>query len=371
MISSTKPLAKARVALLYGPGNMAADYAAALPRGLERGLLELGADVATLNLSFFKRHIRDGRHRHGEESPYVQGIKAFVEENAGPSGFDYCLGLFYDQYLTPGLMEVLRRRCRTIINYPLNLVDQPSYFEAATRFCDVTFCSEEEPMEGLEKQFPGKLRYVPMAADPYIFRPLAAPPEPRLLFVGSIYADRLWLLEAAARHLPVSIFGWNYTLPGVLRNVGGEVRRGRRVSPLTGAKMLARVLGRSKVLLSDEEFVRLAADHGVSLGLSEVRAEDGTLHFKVRLREYEASMAGLCHIVRRMPEVLRHWDDGAEMLTYQDNAELPELLERIRRGEVDWRRVGARARARSAREHTWTARLATAFGHLPPAALQK
>jgi hypothetical protein len=35
-----------------------------------------------------------------------------------------------------------------------------------------------------------------------------------------------------------------------------------------------------RFLLSDEEFVRLASEHGVSLGLSEVRAEDGKLHHK-------------------------------------------------------------------------------------------
>jgi hypothetical protein len=78
-------------------------------------------------------------------------------------------------------------------------------------------------------------------------------------------------------------------------------------------------------------------------------------------------MAGLCHIVRRMPEVLRHWEDGREMLTYESNEEVAEILIKIRRGDIDWRGIGARARERSTRDHTWTTRLATAFGHASPA----
>ena len=48
-----RPLAGKRVALVFGPGNVAIDYAAALVRGPERALLELGASVDTFNFAHY------------------------------------------------------------------------------------------------------------------------------------------------------------------------------------------------------------------------------------------------------------------------------------------------------------------------------
>ena len=82
---------------------------------------------------------------------------------------------------------------------------------------------------------------------------------------------------------------------------------------------------------------------------------------KVRLRDYEAPMCGLCHLAARLPELERGFEDRKEMLFYDDADEIPELLARIRRNEISWREIGRRARMRAEAEHTWTRRLATAF----------
>ena len=82
---------------------------------------------------------------------------------------------------------------------------------------------------------------------------------------------------------------------------------------------------------------------------------------KVRLREYEAAMCGLCHVAYDLPEVRRGFEADREMLFYQSEDELTAQLRRIREGAIDFRAVGRAARARAERDHTWTVRLRQAL----------
>ncbi len=354
----------ARVALLYGPGNVNADYANGLLRGIERGLMELGASVATLNLSFFKGAIRGGDDAYPDDSPLVVGMSRFLEETWPGSRIDLCFGLFHDVYLRPRLREALRARCTRVVNYPLNLLDQPHRFEEALEFCDLTLVSEEEAFRGLATRFGQKVRYTPMACDPYIFRPTGAPRNPKLLFVGSLYADRQWFLDACARRIDVSAFGGGHDVPSVVRGIGRELIRHHKWTSLQqAARMVYRAAARDRRIVSDEEVVRLAADHGVSIGFSEVWQErTGQLLHKVRLREYESTMMGLCHLARRLPELERGFVEGSEILLYDSPEQALQMLDGISGGRLDWRGIGARARLRAERDHTWTRRLEAALG---------
>jgi Glycosyl transferases group 1 len=354
----------AKVILLYSPGSLAVDCAGGLWRGIERGLLDLGAQVRTLNLALLKRHILPGDAVWPADNGFIQGMIGFLRESWPGSRADLCLCLLHDAYLTAELQETLRARARRVINYPLNLLDQPHRFLRALEFCDETFCAEEEALAPLRAQAgEQKIRYVPMACDPWNFRALGWPAKPRVLFVGSLYADRQWLLDRCAQELPVSAYGSGHGVEGVARGIARElVRHGRVTGPVQATRMLWRAARNPKLHVSDEEYVRLASEHGVSVGFSEVRQEQThKLLHKVRLREYEAPMSGLCHLAKRLPETQRHYDDGREMLLFDDPEEVPELLRRIARGAIDFRAVGKAARARAERDHTWTVRLRAAL----------
>ena len=361
----SRNLTGARIALLYGPGNVTIDCAGGLWRGIERGLLELGAEVATLNLSYFKRAIRGGDEPYPDDSPLVRGMIDFLDAQWPGKKIDLCFGLFHDVYLTAGLQETLRRRCARVLNYPLNLLDQPHRFSESLRFCDETLCAEEDALAparavaGRED----KVRYMPLAADPWIFRRMGDSTGPRMLFVGSAYADRAWLLDRCAEVLPVSVYGTGHDVRGVARGLVRElVRRGRSTPPRQALRMLGRAATRETLHVSDEEYVRLAATHGVSVGFSEVVQElTGRVLRKVRLRDYEASMAGLCHLASPLPELQRGFEAGREMLFYEGEAQLLDLLAQIRSAAIDFHVVGRAARARAERDHTWTVRLRAAL----------
>ncbi len=367
--SLPRTLNRANVALIYGPGNINVEYASSLVRGLERALFELGATVYTFNTALYKNCIvrfynsgpRVGVDCFPENSELVKGIISFL--HTGPSsGFDLVLGYFYDSYLLSNVMEALRRHARLLVNYPLNLLDQENHFSRALEFFDETWCSEEGALDRLRTKYGQRVRYVPMASDPFIFRPVGVPERPALLFVGSSYGRRMELLAICARQMPITVAGTGHNLAGALRAIARRLIRDRTlIPPMQIARMLSDSV-RNRRPIGDEEFVQLAARHGVSIGFADVREElTRNTVFKVRLREYECAMTGLCHIARRLPELERHFETGREILLYDDPEEIPSILRRISRGELDWIAIGQRARQRAEREHTWRARFAPIF----------
>jgi spore maturation protein CgeB len=287
----------------------------------------------------------------------------FLQSSWPGEEIDLCFGLFHDIFLTAQLMDVLRRRCRRIVNYPLNLLDQPHRFERTLQFCDDTFCAEEEALVELRSQTTNRVVYVPMAADPFIFRPVDVPQSPQLLFVGSVYADRPWFLDRCATAIPTSVYGSNYRVKDLARAMVREAFRHRHFTPPRQAfRMLVRSALRDRRIVSDEEFVRLVGEHGVTIGLASVRQErTGRICRKVRLRDYESTMCGACHIASRLPELERGFEEGKEIIFYESVEQLHELLSGIRRGQILWRDIGHAARLRAERDHSWTARLREAF----------
>lgn len=354
---AARPLLGKRIAFLFGPGNIAVDYASSLVRGPERALLELGASVHTLNYALLKDDILGfqetrpdpRRDRYPDNSPFVRAGSALLEEG-GP--FDLTIGLFYDSCLADRLVEALRKHGGRLINYPLNLLDQPAHFTRCLELFDETWCAEEEALPSLGS----KGRYVPMASDPWIFRPVGVPREPRLLFVGSAYGARREMLARCSEVLETTVAGARFDAVSALRGLARTMVRERRLPS-------RHALFRGQPPIGDEAYVRLAATHGVSAGFADVvREGTGELLHKVRLREYDATMTGLCHLAFRLPELERHFEDGKEILLYRSQDELPPLLARIARGSIDWRAIGAAARKRSVRDHTWTRRFSAALG---------
>ena len=355
MIDPLRPLAAKKVAFVFGPGNISVDYAAALVRGPERALLELGGDVRTFNYAPYRDEVlgQPARRPWSDDLSVMRGVVSFFEEE-GP--FDLTLAYFPDVMLPSSVAEALKKRGGHLVNYPLNLLDQREHFTRALQLFDETFCAEEGALQGLRNA-----RYVPMASDPWIFRPAGQAREPRVLFVGSEYGERGEWLARCAEVLPTTVSGSRFDLRSTVRSLGRAVVRERRF-PSAAVRRLADAVLRDRSPVGDEGYVRLAAQHGVSVGFSDVKEEaTGRTVHKVRLREYDAAMTGLCHLARRLPELERHFEPGQEMLLYDDPSELPGMLEQIKRGLIDFRAVGQAARKRAARDHTWTVRLRKAF----------
>ena len=155
----------------YSPGNHSVELRRrAIARIEARTPSKMGAEVRTLNLSLYGRHtsVRTARP-YPSDSPLTQGIVSFLEDNWPDSRIDdLCFGLFHDAYLSERLMDTLRRRCKRVLNYPLNLL-RPSLhrFTRALEFCDDTFCAEEAALTELTERWGAKIRYVPLCGPQY------------------------------------------------------------------------------------------------------------------------------------------------------------------------------------------------------------
>ena len=365
-----KLLSGQRVALIFSHGNLTVNHNAGLIRGVGNGLLELGAAVNIFSTAYFIDEIKS-RYRKtkyaeevvfAEESELVSSIINFLEEF--DVKYDLIIGYFYDSQLTQKTKKTLRKYGKKLINYPLNLQDQPFLFKEALNFFDETWCAEEFVIESLAGQYGNKIRYVPMASDPSLYRPLVAPKLPNLFFVGSAYGSRLSLLALASKAVPVVAGGVGFEKISIIKQGLKHILRG---SYLKGLRLLLDWLVFQRVnllndVLSDEGFVKKASECGISLGFNDVFLPNGAIGYKVRLREYESTMCGLCHIAQRLPELSRHFVDRKEILLYDSEAEFLELLHLIATGEIDWQAIGQAARLRSISEHTWASRLACALG---------
>src|SRR5206468_4209597 len=175
------------------------------------------------------------RARYADDSPLVRNLVDFLAEG-GP--FDLTFGLFYDFYLAAPVEEALRRRGGLLINWPLNLLDREGWFSRALELFDETWCAEEEALKALTSRHGAKIRYVPLASDPFIFRPAGSPEMPRLLFVGSGYGERQELLAHCAKEIETTVAGAGFGVRGAVRAVGRALIREKRL-PQATVRMMA------------------------------------------------------------------------------------------------------------------------------------
>jgi len=119
------------------------------------------------------------------------------------------------------------------------------------------------------------------------------------------------------------------------------------------------VLGKSAV-----RQIRLSAQDAIEEGDTETLREDILEAFtEEQVEEIERRLDN-GDFYEFLTEMLDEWSGD-------DVDELFELLRQIARGQIDFRAVGAAARKRAVRDHTWTTRLRAALSALGGTADQK
>jgi spore maturation protein CgeB len=118
--------------------------------------------------------------------------------------------------------------------------------------------------------------------------------------------------------------------------------RGLPNGPAT-AEQSAEIFGRSRIIL----------------GVGNIAYNDDI--FTLKLRDFDATMAGALYITHRNPDLLRLFEEGREIECYLT---IDECIQKVRHylAHREQRiRIAAAGAARARREHTWERRIATAF----------
>ena len=236
--------------------------------------------------------------------------------------------------------------------------------------------------------------FFPMAAHPDVYRPLDLPMRYEATFAGQRYGDRtLGMLALREAEIDAHAFGQGWgTAPGAARTaVGAE--RGKRPAPIRALAQAARaasLLARGRnpfaaaadlraferlrsrhdgslhPVIGDEAYVALFSESMISLGflvLGDTHRTSRPLR-QVRLREFEAPMAGAFYVTGFMEEIGRHYEIGREVVCYHS---IPELVDRCRYylgHDAERESIRRAGYERARRDHTWSRRFEGLFAEL-------
>ncbi|QQS55278.1 MAG: glycosyltransferase [Candidatus Competibacteraceae bacterium] len=178
-------------------------------------------------------------------------------------------------------------------------------------------------------------RYLPLAADPELFRPARVTRQPEVLFVASRTAFR----ETVVRGLeaPARIVGTDWS---DLAQEGFHRVRNRKI-------------GRTRL-------VRLYQRHVAVLNArNEANVEHG-----LNQRSFEPPACGAVVLNDDLVDLPRCFEPGREILVYRNADELNALIARLRREPAFANRVAAAGRRRVLAEHTYVHRITTILNDL-------
>lgn len=171
----------------------------------------------------------------------------------------------------------------------------------------------------------GRAVFLPPGADPKAFAPAAATKDLELVFIGQKYGVRPAILDALrAAGIRAQAFG-----------------KGWPAGELTAAELVA-TIARARVVL------------GIgTIGASEVLTLKG--------RDFEIPMAGACYLTQYNSELEPFFEIGREIACYRSREELITQARVLLSAPDRAAEMGALARARSLRDHTWQSRFEAAL----------
>jgi spore maturation protein CgeB len=319
------------------------------------------------------------RARFGER------LSAAVEAAHRAARLDLILTYVGDSHLEPAVIERLRATVAPVVNFSCNNIHQFHLVRRTAHCFDLCLVPEHEALARYRAAGATPI-YWPMAAHPEAYPPLDLVPDLGATFAGQRYGDRttlmLALLEAG---LDAHAFGQGWEPERAIARGAAEAQ-----GPLAAALKLTRDTLRGRrpwVALADREawrrlrahhagalhgpvddaaYVRLFSRSRVNLGFLVLGDTHRTLRplRQVRLREFEATMAGGFYLTGWLPELEQLYELGREIETYRSPAELVDKCRFYLKDDAARERIRRAGHARARRDHTWTRRFETLFEEL-------
>ena len=333
-------------------------------------------------------------------------VEVIREHNRKP--INLFLSYFYNAHFDPGGFDELRRLGIPSINFYCNSVYQFDCVAAIAKKADFSWHPEKEARQLYLKAGANPV-WVQFGADPNLYAPRQCSRRiAKAVFVGARYSDRdRWLAALIRAGVPVDIYGagWKAASPEQSPVLSPEraassreylgrpiVKPGTVLSYLLGARDAIATDGLTKgsVRLLEQwrygkqtkslqsicaahargfapDVAELFSKYELSLNFSNVWADGrpgSALVPHVRLRDFEAPMAGASYMTGYSEEITEFYDIGREIECYREQAELidksifylahPDAAEKLR--------CSAYARARA--DHTWVRRFQKLFSNL-------
>jgi spore maturation protein CgeB len=199
---------------------------------------------------------------------------------------------------------------------------------------DMVFAAGTDVVEELGKQLDRPVHYLPLAADPSVYKPMRSRDQYRanVVFAGTATPRR-------ERHLAELVeFGLALWGPGWRRTSLRDYCRGEQ--------------------LDTENFVRAYAGASVAINIHRsADAEPAVVERGVNQRTFEVAAIGVPQVVDFRGDLAGHFTDREEVLVYRSMEEMRALVEAALQDPVAAEAVAKAGRDRLLREHTYMHRL--------------
>jgi spore maturation protein CgeB len=316
---------------------------------------------------------------------------------------DLFLSYFYNSHFDPAGFDDLRRLGIPSINFFGNACYQFDLVAELAPRADFAWHAERD-VRSFYLAVGANPVWVQFATDPDVFspRPDAARID-KAFFVGQKYVDRdRWMAALVSAGLPVDIYGAGWGAPKPAKSnpepKQAAIVWGRR-KPVPGSlesylAVISETIRKQGLFLGATRVVRLAAyrktsrkltpilqpfargflpferlpeffsAYGVSLNFTNIWSDGragSAFSTQVRMRDFEAPMAGACYLTGYSQELEDFYEIGREVDTYRTTDELVDKTRFYLSNGAAADRLRRAGHARARRDHTWIRRFEELF----------
>jgi len=302
-----------------------------------------------------------------------------------------------DDFMTPGILKQLKSLKVALIRLACDDLSVPFAARTTSKFYDVYWTSCPENV-GILKSYGANCLVMPFAANPfhYCYQPIVDFPNSIIGFIGTPYGARARELNAfIERGFDVQIYSRFIETLAAKRSLNLESYIRSRFNQFKYVwNSLGFESGRSLIyssllnrLSSGQEFdsnqkaeyqdspnfdyfPKIASSLPISFGstvLGNTDLLERPLH-NIRLREFEITSCGGCHLVNRSNLIMEYFEESTEILLYSSREEMLDKAAYYLRADnsIVRKKISQAARKRIIGSHTWTIRLNKILAHLDP-----
>jgi spore maturation protein CgeB len=315
---------------------------------------------------------------------FTERFLAAVESANRTRRLDLVITYLSDCHLEPGALDHVRETIAPVLNFFCNNVHQFHLVRRNARHYTACLVPEAEALPRY-REAGAEAIFFPMAANPDRYHPVDTPYRYAATFSGQRYGDRTSsILALREGGVDAHAFGQHWVqAPGAAaasRPARGAGLFARAAQLALGGRSVLqaardrrdwdRLRGRHPGALhgpvTDAEYVALFSESRISLGfliLGDTHRTSRPLR-QIRLREFEATMAGAFYVTGWLDELSLHYEIGREIVCYRSREELVERCRYYLAHDEERERIRRAGHERAVRDHTWRRRFEGLFAEL-------
>ena len=311
---------------------------------------------------------------------FAARLSRAVEAADRAGRLDLILTYVGDSHLTPDVIRRLRERVAPVVNFFCNNVHQFHLIRRTAPHFTACLVPEQEALQSYRRVGANEI-FFPMAANPEVYRPVPVSLRYEASFAGQRYGDRTTAMLALREGgVDAHAFGQGWTAEGQASGGAPQGRLRRSLQLLLHGRNLMTAAADLRAIetlrarhaatlhppATDDGYISLFSESRISLGFLILGDTHRTFRplRQVRLREFEAPMAGAFYMTGFLEELSLHYEIGREIVCYRSREELVDRCRYFLAHDEERERIRMAGYERARRDHTWARRFTDLFEEL-------